>query len=58
MLLDPEAKLAWGQCTVLLRTDLTFILLDSERAVLVLGPSLAAELVAGMASFVLGSCLF
>ena len=58
MLLDPEALPAWGQCIVLVRVGLTFILLDSGRAVLALGPSSAVELVAGMASFALGSCLF
>ena len=58
MLLDPEAMPAWSQCTVLVRAYLTFILLNSVRAVLALGPSSAAELVTSVASFALGSCLF
>ena len=58
MLLDPEAMPAWSQCTVLMSAALVFILLDSGRAAVALGPSSAVELVAGMASFVLGSCLF
>ena len=42
MLLDPEAMLAQGQCTVLVRAGLTFILLNSERAAVGLGSSSAA----------------
>ena len=59
MLLDLEAMPTLGRCTVRVGAGLAFILLDfSERAAVALGPSSAAELVAGMASFVLGSCLF
>ena len=57
-MLDPEVMPAWGQCTVLMSAVLVFILLNSERAVIALGPSSAAELVVGVTSFALGSCLF
>ena len=56
--MDPEAMSAWALYIVLICTALCLSYWISERAVLALGPSLAAELVAGMASFALGSCLF
>ena len=58
MLSDPEAMPGWGQCTVRASAGFGFYLIDSERAAVALGPSLAAELVAGMTSFAFGSCLF
>ena len=56
--MDPEAMLSLDSTYYVGSYDLAFILLDSVRAELVYGPSSARSAVAGMASFVLGSCLF